>query len=290
MSLVGTTESGNSGTSEFDVAHSGVCTSVTAYCGRKAAIPAFRPAAIDLACLEDPGLTIVEASDLPETYGIAGWMGHLAFALSVSREPDVLLADPQPRYDRFGGKWENLVAVDLPWADADAFGNRSTVSLSGSFPLTGTVRYSGGSIGTGVRYPGLPPVYGDASLSIGLDSMRGRAGFTSLRMSCDGVRYIFGDVSLYYSISVEENGIRDDAAGVSLVASFYGPEHEEVAGTLDDSQAGLLASFGGRHVSGPEYLDMFEEADHVRGMRFRDGFSENADGWRRYRCGAGPCC
>ena len=279
------------GASSFDFGHSGVCASVMAYCTDGAAIPAFHPAEIDFAFLRDLGLTTTRETDRPETYGLAGWMDHSAFTVSVSRELDVSLADPQPRYFINGGKWESLSTVDLLWAEADAFGYRSTGDLAGSFPRTETVRYSGGLIGTAVKLPGLPPVYGDANLSLGLDTLTGKASFTSLETAYGGRRYIFRDGSLHYPIAVADNTIRDDdSSGVSLLADFYGPRHEEVAGTLDDSRAGLLASFGARHDERPAYLDLIEEADHVRGKMYQHGFSDAGDGWRRYRCGASLVC
>ena len=274
----------------FDYAHAGVCESVMAYCGQSAGIPAFQPAEIDFAFLADLGLTIKQATDRPETYGFAGWMDHAAFTLSVSRELEVSLADPQPLYSISGARFESLDTVDVLWAEADAFGDRSTHNLATSFPLGGTVRYSGGLIGTAIEYPGFPPVYGAANLSIGLDSLTGKASFTSLGRVSNGTRYLFGGGSLHYPITVEDNAITHDAPGASLVADFYGPGHEEVAGTLDDSRAGLLASFGAMHDERPDYLDVLAGADHVRGIMYQDGFSETADGWRRFRCGAGSSC
>jgi hypothetical protein len=82
----------------------------------------------------------------------------------------------------------------------------------------------------------------------------------------------------------------DEASGVSLAADFYGPRHEEVAGTLDDTGAGLLASFGARHDGRPAYLDVIEDADRVGGMMYQDGVGEGGDGWHRFRCGSGPGC
>ena len=278
------------GASNFDFAHSGVCSSVMAYCGDSAAIPAFQPVEIDLAFLRDLGLTTTQETDRPETYGLAGWMDHSAFTLSVSRELEISLADPQPRYFNNGARWQTLDTVDLLWAEADAFGYRSTTGLAGSFPLAGTVRYSGGLIGTAVDYSALPPVYGDANLSIDLRSLAGEASFTSLRMSYDGKRDLFGDGALHYPITVADNALSTDAPGVSLLADFYGPRHEEVAGTLDDSRAGLLASFGAKHDERPAYLDVVAEADHVRGKMYQDGWREDFDGWHRYRCGAGSSC
>ena len=276
--------------SNFDYWHSGVCASVMAYCSQSAGVPAFQPAAIDFAYLADLGLTIRQATDRPETYGLAGWMDHSAFTLSVSRELEVSLADPQPRYSIGGARWESLDTVDLLWAEADAFGDPSTADFARSFPLAGTVRYSGGLIGTAVEYPGFPPVYGAANLSVGLDSLTGKASFTSLRILSSGARYLFADGTLHYPIVVEDNAITHTAPGASLVADFYGPGHDEVAGTLDDSRVGLLASFGAKHDERPDYLEVLAEADHVRGMMYQDGFSEPADGWRRFKCGAGSAC
>ena len=276
--------------SNFDFGHSGVCASVMAYCGFSAAITAFRPVEIDFAFLADLGLTIKSESDRPETYGLSGWMDHSAFTLSVSRELDVSFSDTQPRYFINGAQWESLDTVDLLWAEADAFGNQSTGNLAVSFPLAETVRYSGGLIGTAVEYPGLPSVYGDANLWVGLDSLTGKASFTSLETAYNGGRHAFGDGGLHYPITVADNGITDNASGVSLVANFYGPRHEEIAGTLDDSQAGLLASFGAKHDERPAYLDVITEADHVRGMMYQDEFNEVGNGWHRFRCGEGSAC
>ena len=274
----------------FDYGHAGVCESVMAYCGKSAGIPAFQPAAIDFAFLADLGLTIEPATDRPETYGLAGWMDDAAFTLSVSRKLEVSLADPQPHYSLRGARFESLDTVDVLWAEADAFGDRSTGGLAASFPLGGTVRYSGGLIGTAVEYPGFPPVYGAANLSLGLDTLTGKASFTSLRRVSSGARYLFAGGSLHYPIAVADNAITHDAPGASLVADFYGLGHEEVAGTLDDSRAGLLASFGAKHDERPDYLGVLAGADHVRGMMYQSGFSETADGWHRFRCGAGSAC
>ena len=281
--------------SNFDFGHSGVCASVMAYCSDSAAIPAFLPAAIDFAFLLDLGLTIKSEGDRPETYGLSGWMDHSAFTLSVSRELDVSLADPQSRYFINGARWTSMDTVDLLWAEADAFGNQSTGNLAVSFPLAETVRYSGGLIGTAVDIRGLPPVYGDANLWVGLNSLSGKASFTSLETALNGGRYIFGDGSLHYPITVADNGISGNASGVSLVADFYGPGHEEVAGTLDDSRAGLFASFGAKHDERPARLDLMEGADHVRGMmeQYNPDEEDNinpSNGWYRFRCGEGSAC
>ena len=277
--------------SRFDFFHSGVCASVMAYCTASAAIRAFLPAEVDFGFLADIGMTILPETERPETYGLAGWMAHAAFTLSVSRQLDIGLADPQPRYSGNGGPWTALETVDLLWAEANAFGERSAGNLQRSFPLAGTVRYAGGLIGAAVDHAGLPPVVGDANLSIGLDDLTGKASFTSLRVLSDGERYVFGDGSLHYPIAVAGNAIIDAAPGVSLAADFYGPRHDEIAGTLDDSRAGLVASFGARQDDRPDYPEAIADADHVRGMMSQVSFGHGGeDGWHRFRCGAGPDC
>ena len=184
-----------------------------AYCGQSAGIPAFRPAEIDFAFLADLGLGIEPPPDRPETYELAGWMDHSAFTLSVSRELEVSLAEPQPHYSIAGARFEGLDTVDLLWAEADAFGNLSTGGLATFFPLGGTVSYAGGLIGTAVDYPGLPPVYGSANLSLGLESLTGKASFTSLRRVSEGRLYLFFDGGLHYPIAIEGNAISHDAPG-----------------------------------------------------------------------------
>ena len=88
--------------SQYDFAHSGVCISVMAYCNGDEAVPAFLPHAIDFAFPADLGLTIAEETDRPETYGLAGWTEYAAFTLSLSRELEIALADPQPALRRLG--------------------------------------------------------------------------------------------------------------------------------------------------------------------------------------------
>ena len=276
----------------FDFAHSGVCASVMAYCRQNAAISAFLPAELDFAFLADIGLSILPQTARPETYGLAGWMDHSAFTLSVSRDLDVSLADPQPRYFDNGAPWTTLETVDLLWAEGDAFGRRSSGSLANSFPLTGTVRYAGGLIGAAVDRAGLPPVVGDANLSIGLDNLTGKASFTSLQVLSEGERHVFGEGSLHYPIAVGGNEIRDEAPGILLAADFYGPRHEEIAGTLDDSRAGLIASFGAKYDDRPDYRDVVAGADHARGILLgsSSGIGDGASGWHRLKCGAGSGC
>ncbi len=274
----------------FDFGHSGICASLMAYCGLSAALTPFQPAEVDFAFLADLGLTILAETDRPETYGLAGWLDHAAFTVSVSRELDVSLADPQPRYSREGHRWSDLETIDLLWAEAHTFGDATTADLAHTFPLSGTVRYTGGLLGVAVDYPGMPSVGGAANLALDLATLEGRASFTSLEMAYGGKRHAFGDGSLHYPFSVTGNEIDYAAVGISLTANFYGPEHDEIAGTLDDSRAGLLASFGAGIDDGPARDDLLAQAGHVRGFMYQSGWGQTTDGWRRFRCSAGPDC
>ena len=49
--------------------------------------------------------------------------------------------------------------------------------------------------------------------------------------------------SLSYGVTVVDNGFAD-ASGM-LSGGFFGPAHDEMAGTLNDSEQHLLAGFGG---------------------------------------------
>ena len=274
----------------FDFAHGGVCDSVMAYCGLTSAVPVFLPAEIDFAFLRDLGLTVTDSPARPETYGLADWMDHSAFTLSVSRELEVSLAWRQPRF-LLNGDWSDLDTVDLLWAEADAFGNPSAGDPAAAFSPERKVSYAGRLIGAAVDLPGLPPVLGDASLSFDLESLDGKASFTSLRVWSGGNSHVFGDGSLHYPLGLEGNGIRYETPGTELAADFYGPEHSEVAGTLDDSRAGLFASFGARRDGRPTRYDVIADASHVRGMMYQNHYNyDDHDGWYRYRCGSGSDC
>ena len=280
--------------SQYDFVHSGVCASVMAYCASNAALPSFLPHAIDFAFLADLGLTIREESDRPETYGLAGWTDYAGFTVSVSRDLQVKLADPQPHYDRAANPWHKLDVTDLLRAGVDVFGYRSAGDLRLSYPaagLHGTVRYAGGLIGAALDRAWLPPVTGDANLAVDLGTLDGTASFTSLAVYSDGIPEIFAGGSLHYPFDLLDNAIVGTGASSTLLADFYGPRHEDVAGTLHDPQAGLLASFGTTHDDRPSREDVITSADYMAGTSYQRGASDPADdGWYEYRCGTGSAC
>ena len=143
--------------SRYDFAHSGVCASLMAYCRQDAALPPFRPHAIDLAFLADLGMTVTQDTGRPETYGLAGWDRLRRLHPVPVRELHVALAQPQPFYDGAVNPWRKLDVTDLLQAEVDAFGQRSAgdVHLShAALGLSGTARYAGGLIGRRPRPPG----------------------------------------------------------------------------------------------------------------------------------------
>ena len=293
---------------EFDFAHSGVCSSIMAYCRHGEARPAFLPHALDFAFLADMGLTVTEEPDRPETYGLAGWTDHAGFSISVSRELQIDLAGGRSRGNRRTRHPTELGVTDRLQAEVDTFGHPSVGDLLQSFPvedLQGTVRYAGGLLGAAIDRTGLPPVTGSSSLAVNLGTLDGTASFTSLEVHADGATEIFAGGSLHYPFELSENAIVGTGTASNLRAAFYGPGHEDVAGTLHDPFAGLLASFGAARDDRPSREDVVESADYLLGISYEGdvagfgeavaGLAEDAAGrggagWSWYRCDAASGC
>ena len=280
--------------SEYDFDHSGVCSSIMAYCSHQDPRPAFLPHEIDFAFLADFGMTVTgEVTEL-ETYSLAGWTDHAGFSLSVSRDLQVGLSDGQSRSDRNARYRTALGITDLLQAEADVFGFPSFGDLRQSYPaagLHGTVRYAGGLLGAAIGRAGLPPVTGNSSLAVNLVTFDGTASFTSLAVYTDGAPEIFAGGSLYYPFELSANAIIGSDAGSTLRANFYGPRHEDVAGELHDPHAGLLASFGAIHDDRPSREDVVAAADYMLGSSYRSGAADPADdGWSGYRCETASAC
>ena len=163
-----------------------------------------------------------------------------------------------------------------------------------SYPLEGSVGkvcYAGGLIGAAIDYDWMPPVTGDANLAVDLGSLDGTASFTSLEVTSNGMPEPFAGGTLYYPFALSDNAISGTEADSTLSAGFYGPGHEEVAGTLHDPRAGLLASFGATHDDRPDREDVIGSATHIVGLTHQSGASDPADdGWSEYRCGTGSSC
>ena len=278
----------------YDFAHSGVCASLMAYCGQSAALASFLPQDIDFAFLADLGMTIMEETERPETYGLAGWTDYAAFTLAVSRDLRIELAHPQPHYDGPANRWNTLDVTDLLQVDADAFGYLSSRNVRRSYPLAGSlgkVYYAGGLIGAAIELAALPPVTGDANLTVDLDSFDGTADFTSLKVYSDAEPMIFAGGALHYPFALSDNAIEGTNENSTLSADFYGPGHEDIAGTLHDPRAGLLASFGATHDDRLQREEVIQSATFLNGRTYQRGASDPADdGWTDYSCVVGSSC
>ena len=278
----------------IDFNHSGVCASIMAYCGYAEALRPILPHAIDFAFLADLGVTLNGDTGRPETYGLAGWTDYAGFTLAVSRDLRVTLADPQPYYDGAANHWRALDVTDLVQVDADAFGHRTTGAIGTSLAreaLSGRVRYSGGLIGAATQRDGMPPVTGDATLSVDLGTLDGAASFTSLALHTGGAAETFAGGVLHYPFALSDNAITGTQAESTLLADFYGPRHEDVAGTLHDPRAGLLASFGATRDHRPEREEVIASASYLAGLSVHWNASDEADnGWFWYRCQPGASC
>ena len=92
----------------------------------------------------------------------------------------------------------------------------------------------------------LPPVFGDAELSVELSTLQGAAVFDDLTVHVDGASADFRKSRLEYAIGVTGNAFSDENG--RLLGGFFGPAHEEMAGVLDDRtpEVNLLAGFGGK--------------------------------------------
>ena len=278
----------------FDFAHSGVCASLMAYCTDNAPRPAYVPHDIDFAFLADFGMTVLEETGKPETYGLAGWTGHAGFTLAVSRVLRFDLGDARSGHGRTYRHQRPLDVTDLFQVEAHAFGHRSTGSLALSWPekgLLGTLRYAGGLIGAAIDRAWMPPVTGDAMLAVDLGTLDGTASFTSLAVHTGGVSETFAGGALHFPFALEGNAIVGTDTGSTLLADFHGTGHQDAAGTLHDPDAGLLASFGTTYDDRPGREDVVASADHLSGLAWRSGAADPAEnGWAEYRCGAGSGC
>lgn len=206
----------------IDWSHPGVCDSIMAYCSYSTTEA---PSELDFAILADLGYKILdkETASEPELYGYGAWGRYGAWGVGVERV------------------WSG--SDDMLRAGADAFGMSPTTNLADSTALTGDATWTGSLLGVDVGQDALPPVFGDAELSVDLEDLTGTALFDDLSVDVDGVSSPFRMTSLSYDVSISGNTFADDEG--RLTGGFFGRAHEEMAGVLEDRDAELLAGFGG---------------------------------------------
>ena len=217
--------------------HLDVSDSITSY--RRRHVDRFVPSELDFAFLADVGYDVLEASTVaePEIYGFAAWGRHSAWGAGVERTINHAV------------EGNNVVTEDRLRAGADAFGITPAASLSDGLASQGTpqgsVTWSGSLIGVDLGRAHLPPVFGDAEVTVDLTSLDGTAEFNNLTVVNDGQAAAFRMSNLNYAIEVTGNTFSD--SGGRIAGGFFGPAHEEMAGVLRDEapNINLLGGFGG---------------------------------------------
>ena len=206
-----------------DYGHLGVCTSLMAYCRDRREVAA--PSELDFAFLDDIGYEILDRATAsePELYGYGAWARYSAWGAGVERI---------------------LNNGDKLRAGADAFGIAPGAPLAASTLLRGEATWTGSLLGVDTGHEALPPVFGDATLKIALADLSGNLRFHNLVVDLNGVSRSFRQPGLQYGVTVAGNGFSDDRGAVR--GGFFGPDHEEMAGVLDDREVQLLAGFGGK--------------------------------------------
>ena len=214
----------------IDYVHNDVCTSVMSYC-RESDVET--PSALDIAWLKDVGHEINDPATAldAEVYGYGAWGTYSAWGAGVARH----LTGFEANDDRLE-------------ATADAFGVLPDSTLADSVAaqtLTGSATWRGVLLGVDVATDALSFVSGDATLNVGLDSLDGTAAFNNLMAHKDGRTSAFRISHVEYSITVDGNRFED--ANQRIDGGFYGPNHNEMAGVLNDNRStvNLIAGFGG---------------------------------------------
>lgn len=225
------------GTGTVDYGHLGVCSMVMSYvegiCGNSR--EKYEPNELDFAYMDDIGWDVLDARTArqPEVYGYGAWAKHSAWGVGIER---ILGAIPTSGND--------IAYHDWLQASADAFGTAPDTLFTDTFAgQTGNATWSGSLLGVDTGQAMLPPVFGNAELEIQLATLEGTARFDELMSGVNEELRPFRFPSLTYGIAVVDNGFAD-AFGV-LSGGFFGPAHDEMAGTLDDPDRDLLAGFGG---------------------------------------------
>ena len=214
----------------IDYGHNDVCTSIMSYC-RESDVET--PSALDIAWLKDMGHEINDPATAldAEVYGYGAWGTYSAWGAGVARH----LTGFEANDDRLE-------------ATADAFGVLPDSTLAESVAaqtLTGSATWRGVLLGVDIATDAFSPVSGNATLNVDLDSLDGTAAFDNLMAHEDGHTSAFRTSHLEYSITVDGNRFED--ANQRIDGGFYGPNHNEMAGVLNDNRStvNLMAGFGG---------------------------------------------
>ena len=230
----------------LDWGHPAACSSIMAYCNVVKYDPQtgtssfhvdyYEPSKMDFALLADIGYEILDSAiaSEPEVYGWGAWGRYSAWGVGVERTFEIHAGDVEDIFH------------DRLRVSADAFGVAPATSLADNSVLSGTATWSGSLLGVDLGRPMLPPVFGDAELQVNLSNLAGVARFDGLTVYVENESAPFRAPNLEYAIEVTGNSFSD--AGRYVNGLFYGPNHEEMAGVLNDQNpsVNLLAGFGGK--------------------------------------------
>ena len=191
------------------------------------------PQALDVAYLEDLGYAVAPdaVADAAELYSYGAWAEDSGISIAVSRDL-------------------NTYFDDTLHATATAFGRPPARTFADAHTgMTGTASWMGVLLGVDLQSEGLPPVTGETTLSVALADLTGTARFSGLEALARGARADFRQTSLAYDFTVDGNTFgngREPAQG-QIEGNWYGDSHDEVAGTVHDTRAGigLLGAFIG---------------------------------------------
>ncbi|MYD95177.1 MAG: hypothetical protein F4Y02_16165 [Chloroflexi bacterium] len=222
----------------LDFGHIGPCDSIISYaqCSDHEREVLVKPTELDFAILKDIGYDLLPASEAaqPEVYGYGAWAEYSAWGAGVER------------IIGYHGSSDDFRITDRLSAHADAFGVAPGTDFADAHAgMTGSATWEGSLLGVDIGGAMLPPVFGDAAMTVDLADLDGTLAFSNLMTAVDGQLHDFRRSRLDYNIAVTGNGFGDSDGVVN--GSFYGPEQEEMAGVVDDRSSGvnLIAGFGG---------------------------------------------
>ena len=209
---------------EPDVGHLGACPMIMSYCGPEIAIPH----EMDFAYMKDIGYTVTDDyPSEPELYSYGAWAQHSAWVVTSARTMT----------------FTSTRITDYITVEADVFGNPASTNFADAH--TGTLTWNGSLLASDMA--SFAPVFGEAEIVLSAEALEGAVRFTNLRTARDveAQAQLTGwrKSSLTYDVTVEENGFTD--TGGKVMGGFYGPNHEEAAGILDDRTEKILGAFGG---------------------------------------------
>jgi len=115
------------------------------------------------------------------------------------------------------------------------------------------LRWEGSTLGVDVSDNRMLPVTGDAALDVTLTAtaVSGTATLDRLVRHENGATQGFREPTLSYPLEIDAEAntfVATRRNAYDLRGGFYGPAHDEMAGIVNDEEAELLASFGGRSV------------------------------------------